>query len=804
MSRRNVLEDSDSEDNPGGTAAGISASANTTFFSAEEHLAINICNIQVNNGGRFSNECMQSAIASIGEPPFELLPQEGGDDRPQYQKYRVKKGEEKAYFKRDIYQVHHTSSGEQEVKAGPTEEAILLEIEALRRSEKAVKNEMFKSKAGSILFGAWWNYILVRVIGISSNKNLSEESFAEYTAIKIIRALFSFICEDLGVKVIKPGKVSKLSKFDVDWIKASQTARNVINHMGGTSHFLHKEVMALVDYVELLNDEVKWNKAKENDPETESLEREQAEKVEAVKKSTRAVDEKKAEADKRAAASKARKAKMEADLKARRDSLKVQSISPGKKPENIKPPPAAQAFRYALPHGHDRKLPIVSKPAASSYASMAPQAIASLSASMPKATTAAASAPTSNSTSNQTQSSTVDEGWGKTRKGPDTIQPYKSMQPPTQEYSSMNRDNSGHSVSGGQSRGRDDDNRDNRNAYSYRDNNRYDSSSAGGGQSRSREYDSRDNRNSEYSSRDGNRHEYDPNRPSGRYDKSSDQDHGSKGEDYKYSDSRGRDDYASRTSKSGYREDYNDRKPPHRSRNDSGGSGGYAQMGAAKRQDRDDTVVRPQKRFRTEGATAPPVAAAPHTGRGTGVVNKPEWMTEQERGGAPTVLHGNNSVTSNPASGLVREMQSTNTTSIPPAASIPSTAGRGRGAHVNKPAWMMEQERMGLPPPSNTGTNPTPSMGGSTNYAPAPLATSLPAGGRGRGAHVNQPAWMTRGQASKESNAIAGADAPIQQQQQYAPPQMSRSAFPNDGQGKGRGRGRDMNLPAWMTKGQAS
>ena len=77
MSRRNVLEDSDSEDNPGGTAAGISASPNTTFFSAEEHLAINICNIQVNNGGRFSNECMQSAIASIGEPPFELLPKKG-------------------------------------------------------------------------------------------------------------------------------------------------------------------------------------------------------------------------------------------------------------------------------------------------------------------------------------------------------------------------------------------------------------------------------------------------------------------------------------------------------------------------------------------------------------------------------------------------------------------------------------------------------------------------------------------------------------------------------------------------------
>jgi len=218
MSKRNFLEDSDSDsDNNDGGGDG-----ETNFFTTEERIAINKCEIKVvTKDGKYSKDTLQCAIKNIGVPPLQQ--KEGASlNIPLYKMYCIEKGQEKNYFDRPIYQVHDGGTGSGE----PTEEDILLEINALRQSEKAAKNRMFKSKGGGVIFGPWWNYSLQRLLDLSAENK--RESLEHYTAILIMKSLFSFITEDL--EIVKPGAktLSRLKdSFGIDWEKGVDTAQKV-------------------------------------------------------------------------------------------------------------------------------------------------------------------------------------------------------------------------------------------------------------------------------------------------------------------------------------------------------------------------------------------------------------------------------------------------------------------------------------------------------------------------------------------------------------------------------------------------
>ena len=219
MSKRNFLEDSDSDsDNNDGGGDG-----ETNFFTTEERIAINKCEIKVTKDGKYSEDTLQCAIKNIGVPPLQQ--KEGvALNIPLYEMYCIEKGQEKNYFDRPIYQVHDGGTG----SGDPTEEDILLEINALRRSEKAAKNRMFKSKGGGVIFGPWWNYSLQRLLDLSNENKKERESFEDYTAILIMKSLFSFITEDL--EIVKPGAktLSRLKdSFGIDWEKGVDTAQKV-------------------------------------------------------------------------------------------------------------------------------------------------------------------------------------------------------------------------------------------------------------------------------------------------------------------------------------------------------------------------------------------------------------------------------------------------------------------------------------------------------------------------------------------------------------------------------------------------
>ena len=168
----------------------------------------------------------------------------------------MKVGHHREFFMRDIYKVH----GRHIYDCDPMcfEEVILLEIELLRRSDKATHNRMIKNKelGGMTVFGPWYNYALQCLLQLSSSVN-DPASLGEYTAIKIIRSLFSFITVNLK-EGVKPGKLEALrTDFGVDWMRNVDTARRMINDYGGAGHFLYKEFTMLEAHVESLKSKTK-------------------------------------------------------------------------------------------------------------------------------------------------------------------------------------------------------------------------------------------------------------------------------------------------------------------------------------------------------------------------------------------------------------------------------------------------------------------------------------------------------------------------------------------------------------------
>lgn len=840
--------------------SGLTDNDGVDFFSAEEAEAIVRCNIQVNdNNGRYSEELVRQAIEELRETMLQAVNQggDGAGELQPHQQYCVKKGEQENFFARYIYTVHGGVGA-----ASPSEEAILLEIEAIRRSEKAIKNKLFKLKetGGSVVFGPWWNYSLRRVLELSSDDTLTAESFGDYTAVKILRSLFEFITNDLG-DIVKRGHLALLKdRFSVDWQANARTARRVIDHCGGESHFLHAELAAVERHLEFIRTKPKSTEAPAPAaPAPVAISAPVANAIPAASAQGGGGEDAKAKRE-----SEARQARM-AQMKAR-----ARSTAPV-------PDPAWNAATTSAPAADQGAVASAPAPTSSSRGGVNNATMTSSSRGGPSSYSGAGGR-------NQAAQNPPPEHERKPAAQPPARSDRGSRAPGPADRHAPREDAAyrGHAPERPPPQpaaGRDYQQRDERRESSYRHGDEP--------QRSGRDFDSRGSGQC-YGSRDDDR--YTDSRSAGRPgDRSYDRGGGDGGsyrsydQNYSRSDYNGggRDgyDYGSRRdtrpddhNRSDYRREDQDYRPREETSRDYDYRGSSAPK-HGRSQDYGEMEDRrpPPKRFRgADNAVAPAAPAHPapaaSAGRGRGRdKNLPAWMTAQN--GPTGMARSESSASSNPSA------SSSNYAPAPiaaspidasaiadavalamappvggggggggaaPARTAPSGggAGRGRGRDKNLPAWMTKNPADQRAPTSESGPagvssggphNPGPGVSG-VGYS-APISSGVGAG-RGRGRDKNLPAWMTKNQTGQGAPTSESGPAGMSSGGSYNPvagssydpgasttgnaaSRASSMAQPNSsggqgqafnagqaGMGRGRGRGKNMNLPAWMTKNQ--
>lgn len=749
--RRQVLEDSSDESESGDV--GSSSSSNDAFkFLSEEQLSeIEACNIKSDGDGTYSADAMDLAIS---QNEANLFPLEDDQCAHKYQGYQVMKDKVDDFLSKPIW----NRSGE------PSEEVLLLEIEALRRSSKKTKINMFKHNSktgGQVMFGPWWNYTLQRIVQISSN-NTTEDAmdWESYTAGRILLSLFAFVTE--STDVVKKGKLADLkSAFGVDWDNNVKTARKVISRYAENS-ILDEECTKCELHVDGLRGALPSNDTKkEAVPSSISLKPTHAD---AGDKKLQDEEEKKKREDearkKRMAAMKANQRRASA-FSVSQTQAKTEIVLPSTAvnppagvsrivtdpprqtsvPQNdsagqMKPPPA-------------RFIPPVRQPTTSSDP-RAQQLHTTTSASTPYNTAQSETKIETAANPNSSFASQNDYSYG---------QSYETKQSASQNiFRPKSSSNDGMRPQGP----RDDDanTRPNRS-----------------------QHDSREDRNNRYNDRSA---DYDSRKRDARYEQSS----YSRGDSRDHSTSRGY----------GRGRDYDDERPNKRSRgpNDTmnysssapsvGGTERWQPKQESTTSKYDDT--RPPAR--TPAFTAPSASAGRGRGRG-GVDNRPAWMTKGENalnGSTPSAPIGGQQPSADPGAKFTAPVAS-------------AGRGRGRGGVDNRPAWMTQ----GQNGPGNlkVPASVVDTQKSSTVSSEQPAFSAPPMGvgrGRGRGGVDNRPAWMTKAQTAQSNET---APKPAGSAPSTAP--SGRAAFASQaavggmGRGRGRGRGRGIdNRPAWMSK----
>ena len=212
-----------------------------------------------------------------------------------------------------------------------------------------------------------------------------------------------------------------------------------------------------------------------------------------------------------------------------------------------------------------------------------------------------------------------------------------------------------------------------------------------------------------------------------------------------------------------------DRKPPADRRRDRGSYGRNFEDNGS-----EDGEVRPAKRFKgpdissaNNSSTAQPSTAAAGRGMGRGAhVNKPAWMTKTDNGPGPTGAPVASS--SKPAATYTSLSNADLASSSKPAATYASLSNADLANVLS----------------SVTGNAP-----------------SISSAGRGRGRGKTLPAWMTKNENNQPGpSGVAVPPVVNGMNGRFAPPPGAQNNIPpQPAMGRGRGRGTD-NRPAWMTQ----
>ncbi len=753
MSRRQVLEDSSDESESGD--AGNSSSSTFKFLSEDQVSEIEACNIKSDGDGTYSADAMDVAIS---QNEANLFPLEDDQSAHKYQDYQVMKDKVDDFLSKPIW----NRSGE------PSEEVLLLEIEALRRSSKKTKINMFKHNGktgGQVMFGPWWNYALQRIVQISSDNSTGDDlDWESYTAGRILLSLFAFVTE--STDVVKKGKLADLkSAFGVDWDNNVKTARTVISRYAENS-ILDEECTKCELHVDGLRGALPSNDTKKDQepalavPSSISLKPTHAD---AGDKKMQDDEEKKKREDearkKRMAAMKASQRRASAfSVSIEQTQAKTEAA-----PSTVANPPASLSrivtdsrSQTSIPQNDTagqmkpppaRFIPPVQKPITSSdpraqqlHDTTSASSIYNSAPNEPKIETAA-----NPSTSLAPQN---DYSYGQ------RFEPKQSASQSTYRQPSSSDD-------GMRPQGpRDDD----ANTSLYRSH-----------------HDSREDRNNRYNDRSA---DYDRKR------------------DARYEQPYSRVDSREHNTSRGYGRglDYDDERPKKRSRGPDDNERGSMNYGTSAPNVGGTERWQPKQESKTSkyDDTRPPARGAAFTapsasvgrGRGRGGVdNRPAWMTKGQstlNGSTPSAPIGGQQPTADPGA-----------TFTAPVAS--AGRGRGRGGVDNRPAWMTQ----GQSGPGNsrvpasavdTQQSNTVSSGEATFSAP-PIGVGR---GRGRGGVDNRPAWMTKGQnAQTNDNASKQGGSSTSGRAAFG----SQAAAGGMGRGRGRGRGRGIdNRPAWMSK----
>jgi len=316
MSRRRILQDTDSEDDDDVPVGGGGGSGNVTIGNTATAATINgprellsltpqeiallaNCHIRPSRSdGYLSSDALQEALNKLlsqdnvlerlEDEDISVLPSgnsnnygsSSGGGHAEYQKYGLVKESTERFFSRRVF-YHPPKDADADTnndnEEGPTEEALLVEITLLHNSKKGVKSGLFRKGAGKIVFGPWWNYALERVATLSTapgahgaNGSANDASSTsgetdpnkQFTAILLLRALFQFLRLGLA-QVVREGKLPSLKKsFGVDWIECVSRAKKVVDvycrssntdsTTNGAFREVAKELDLMVEHVEKL------------------------------------------------------------------------------------------------------------------------------------------------------------------------------------------------------------------------------------------------------------------------------------------------------------------------------------------------------------------------------------------------------------------------------------------------------------------------------------------------------------------------------------------------------------------------
>ncbi|KAK1736751.1 hypothetical protein QTG54_012773 [Skeletonema marinoi] len=803
--RRHVLEDSSDESESG----DVGINSNTFKFLTDNQLSeIEECNIKSDGDGTYSADAMDLAISQNEANLVQL--EDEAQSQLNYQQYQVMKDKIDAFLAKPIW----NRSGE------PSEEVLLLEIEALRRSSKKTKINMFKHNSktgGQVMFGPWWNYALQRIVHISSDNNTNNNNdldWESYTSGRILLSLFAFVTE--STDVVKKGKLADLkSAFGVDWDNNVKTARKVISRYAQDS-ILDEECTKCELHVDSLrgalpsNDKTKDQKSVASVPSSISLKAMHSDNGD--KKKPEDEEKKKREDEarkKRMAAMKASqrrasafsvsieqsRAKIDAvssttlhstatssmpvaDLRPQTSSGRPQNDAPNQmKPpparfippvqapdQMMKPPPArftppVQAPDQMMKPPPARFIPPVQAPDQMMKpppARFIPPVQQSTANSDPRAQ----QFHTATNTSSLYNSAPDDKRIESTA---NTIASFTSQNDYSYGQSHEPKQSASHGTYSQLASSSNDGMRpqaprdDDVNDRLYRS-----------------QQDSREDRNNRYNDRSS---DYGKKRDAG-YEQSY-----NRGDSREYSTSRGYDDE---------RPNKRSRGPDDNERSSMNYGSSAPKMGATEKwqsqQEPKTSKYEHPGPARGAAFTAPAAGGGRGRGRG-GVDNRPAWMTQRGQsapnGSAASATVGGQQPAADPGAAFTA-----------PAAG--AGRGRGRGGVDNRPAWMTRGQ--GAPvnaraPASVADTQSSTVSVGEAAFSVPPTAVGR---GRGRGGVDNRPAWMIKGQNAHTNNTALkpGGAAPS-----GGAAFGTQAAVGGMGRGRGRGRGRGIdNRPAWMSK----